>query len=392
MRVTTRLYYHDSLLTEFDAAVTDRRDDGRRIYLDQSAFYPTSGGQPHDLGSLDGIAVLDVVDEDDRVAHLLAEPLPERAQRVAGRIDRARRIHHMQQHTGQHLLSALCSDLHGYHTVSVHFGDQMSTIDVTASAIPATELRALERRANELIFENRAVRVSFEEASTVQGLRKPSDRTGELRVVTIDGIDRSACGGTHVRATGEIGGMLLRRVEKAKGAMRIEFICGLRAIERARADFTALTQIGQMLTASLDEAPSIVEARMRERGELESRLKRSENELAVFRARALYDTATADAGGVRRLVQHVPSGSVDVFRPMALAFAALPRAVFVGSSDDPPSILLAASADSGVEAGRVLKDALQAHGGRGGGSPRLAQGSVPDAGALRAVLAAVGAS
>ena len=218
--MTSRLYYTDSYLTAFEARIVDRTDDGRRLYLDRTAFYPTSGGQPHDLGTLAGAPVVDVVDEDDRVAHLLAEPA-NGTELVRGEIDWRRRFDHMQQHTGQHLLSAILHDLFGHQTVSVHFGAESSSLDLDVGAIDRERIVEAERRANEIIWENRPVTVTFEDAATAPALRKAPTREGTLRVVSIDGVDRSACGGTHVRATGEIGALLVRSVERVKKQARL---------------------------------------------------------------------------------------------------------------------------------------------------------------------------
>ena len=210
--MTERLYYTDSYLAEFAARVVDRAEDGRRIYLDRTAFYPTSGGQLFDTGEIGGVAVVGVVDEGERVAHLLAEAAWS-GDAVECRIDWQRRFDHMQQHSGQHLLSAVLSERFGLTTVSVHLGEESSTVDVQAAAVTAEQLRAAEERCNELVTENRAVEVSFAEASDGLGLRKASERTGMLRIVTIEDLDRSACGGTHVRSTGEIGPVLLRKLD-----------------------------------------------------------------------------------------------------------------------------------------------------------------------------------
>src|SRR5512147_316219 len=160
--MTRRLYYTDSYLTEFTAQVVDTADDGRRVYLDQTALYPTSGGQPHDLGSLGGVAVVEVVDEEDRIAHLVAAPLGQ--VEVQGVVDWRRRFDHMQQHTGQHLLSAVLADLFNAPTVSVHFGPEMSTLDLGIESISPDQVRKAEERANQVITENRPVTMSFEDA------------------------------------------------------------------------------------------------------------------------------------------------------------------------------------------------------------------------------------
>ena len=386
--MTDRLYYTDAYCARFEARVVDRADDGRRIYLDRSAFYPTSGGQPHDLGTLGGVAVTDVVDEDDRVAHCLAAPLS--AEVVEGVVDWGRRWDLMQQHTGQHLLSAVGADRFGWETVSVHFGAESSTIDFGAEAIGMAALVELERLANATVTENRPVAVTFEEAAIATGLRKPSDRGGVLRIVSIDRLDRSACGGTHVRATGEIGPILLRRVEKVRKATRVEFLCGMRAIARARADYDVLARMAAGLSCSIDELATVVPAQGEALRTLENERRRLEGEVSAARARDLHARLVPGGDGVRRHVERRATGKVDDARALALAFASLPQAAIAVTVANPPAILVAASDDSGVDAGKLLKAALAVAGGRGGGSARLAQGTVPDAAALDGILTTLG--
>ena len=385
--MTERIYYTDAYATAFDAAVVERTDSGRRVYLDRTAFYPTSGGQPHDLGDLGGIAVVDVVDEGDRIAHVLAEPLGS-AGRIEGRVDWVRRFDHMQQHTGQHLLSAVFTDLFGGATVSVHFGAESSTIDLDSGAIEPAEVAEAEARANALVWEQRPVRVTFEDAANAAWLRKPSDRDGIIRVVTIQDVDRSACGGTHVRSTAEIGPTLIRRVERVRKAVRLEFVCGRRALQRARVDQELLARLAAQCSAAPDDLPALIES---QRAELKAgaALRREADEaLARYRARELYDATAPDADGVRRAVVR-DAAALEPLRAFAHAFAALPRAVLIATASAPPAVLIAASADSPVDAGATLKAALAAAGGRGGGSARLAQGSVPDAGSLDRVVTAL---
>ena len=383
---TERLYYTDAYCTRFTATVVDATDGGTRVYLDRSAFYPTSGGQPFDLGTLGGVAVRDVVDEDDRVAHLLAAPLaPGTA--VEGEVDWARRFDLMQQHTAQHLLSALFADRHGWPTVSVHFGDESATLDLDVGLVDAAVLREAERQANAIVTENRPVVVGFEDSATAAGLRKASERTGTLRIVSITDLDRSACGGTHVRHTGEIGVILLRKVERVKKQVRIEFLAGGRAVRRARQDQELLATLAAGFSAGADEVPALVEGQRAQLKEAEALRRTLVEQLAGYRLRELHAGATPDAGGVRRLSYAAQPG--DDLRALGQAATQLARTVFLATSDTPPTILLATSADSGVDAGAVLKAALGAAGGRGGGSPRLAQGTVPDAAALAAVRARV---
>ena len=384
---TTRLYYTDSYLTSFDARVVDIADGGRRVYLDQTAFYPTSGGQPNDVGTLGGAQVTDVIDEGDRIAHVLSTPIRGDATGVAGEVEWERRFDHMQQHTGQHLLSAVLEELCGYHTVSVHFGRDYSSLDLDVESISGDHVLEAENRANGIAAENRAVTTTFEEASAAKGLRKEIDREGTLRVISIADLDRSACGGTHVRATGEIGAILIRRVERVRKSARLEFVCGRRAVRRARADFEALTRIAGTLSASLDDAPALVAAHSEQLRAVENERRRLEREVAGGRARALYDAAPVDANG-RRVVRY-DGASMDELRTLAQAVIALPRALLVGAVTEPPSLLFASSEDAGVDAGKSLREAVTKLGGRGGGSPRIAQGTVPDANRLGEAVASI---
>jgi alanyl-tRNA synthetase len=384
--MTERLYYTDARLTEFTARVVEIAGD--RVYLDRTAFYPTSGGQLFDTGMLGDARVVDVVDEKERIAHVLEKPARFAANdELKARVDWTRRFDHMQQHTGQHLLSAVFDELFGHKTVSVHFGDESSTLDLDAASLSKERALKAERRANEIVFENRAISVTFEDAASATGLRKAVDRTGDLRIVEIAGIDRSGCGGTHVRGTGEIGPVVVRRIEKYKQSTRVEFICGWRALARARADFDSLSTIAGSLTAAIDEVPALVAAQAAHLKEAETDARKRGEELAKYQARERYDATAPNANGVRHITE--TAAAMDPLRAMAQAISALPKAVYVGSVSSPPGIVFAASADSGVNAGVLLKAALTANGGRGGGSPRLAQGTVADGEALVRVLSAL---
>ena len=382
--MSERLYYTDSYLREFRARVTDRSADGRRIYLDRTAFYPASGGQPHDTGSIAGVPLVEVEDEGERIAHVVAAAVD--ADEVDCRIDWERRFDHMQQHSGQHLLSAVFVERFGIATVSFHLGQESSTIDLeTATLDPARVLEA-ERRANEAVCENRPLAVSFEDAAETRDLRKPSERAGTLRVVSIEGLDRSACGGTHVARTGEIGPILLRKLERIRNTTRVEFLCGGRAVGRARADFDALSRVAQMVSGSLDEAPALVAAQFEAARNADKLRRKLEADLAQYRGRELYSATVPDEAGVRRVLRRQPSGNLEDMRAIAQSFTAQAKAVFVAALDEPPALLLAVSADSGVDAGKVLKAALTQAGGRGGGNQRMAQGSLPSREALEQVL------
>ena len=383
--MTERLYYNDCYLREFQARVVEVADDGRRVWLDRTAFYPSSGGQPFDVGMLGGVAVRDVVDEDGRVAHVLERAIS--AGDVAGEIDWTRRFDHMQQHTGQHLLSAVFDELFGIGTVSFHMGAAVSTIDVSAAALEPKQVERVEERCSEIIAEARPVLITFEDATADLGLRKASERTGTLRIVSINGLDRSACGGTHVRSTSEIGPIEIRKLEKIRGTVRVEFVCGLRAMRAVRGDFRLLSEISRTLSAPFEDIPGLIAAQIEKAKALDKSCTRLSIELAKREGGELHAATAPGEDGIRRVVQ---SGAIDdAVRTRAQAFVAGGKAVFLAVSEDPASVLLAASADSVVHAGNLVKAAVTAAGGRGGGNPTLAQGSVPAA-ALKDVVASLG--
>lgn len=379
--MTERLYYTDSYLTNFTSDVAEA--DGCKVRLGRSAFYPASGGQPHDLGTIGGIPVAEVVDEDD-VVHVLTRPLTS-AGAVECTVDWQRRFDHMQQHTGQHLLSAVLIEMLGADTVSFHMGSDVSTVELATASLTPESLQAAELRCNQVIAENRAVAVAFEDAATAEGLRKPPKREGTIRIVSIDGLDRSACGGTHVRSTGEIGCILLRGTERIRGNTRLEFVCGLRAIRRARSDYDALSAVARSFSVGVDDAVKSVISQSARLADAEKSRRKLAQELAAIRGRELHARTPADAAGIRIVVREVPALDDDM-RTEAQAFAAGGTAVIIAYCRTPASLIVAASADSGLNAGSLVKNALTARSGRGGGSAAMAQGSLPSAEQLPAVI------
>jgi alanyl-tRNA synthetase len=248
----------------------------------------------------------------------------------------------------------------------------------------------VEDSCNEVVVENRPVEVSFEEAERAIGLRKASERTGNLRVITIRNLDRSACGGTHVRATGEIGPILIGKVERVRKGTRVEFRCGGRAVRRARADHALLSRLAGDFSASTEELPALINILRGEAKEANAARRSLETQVDGYRARELYVAAEPDATGIRRIVIRQERGSLEGLRGVAQAFASMPLAIFVGATASPPALVLATSTDSGVDAAGVLKGLLASVGGRGGGSATLAQGTVPGKAELEAVVASIG--
>jgi alanyl-tRNA synthetase len=406
-----RLYYSDSFLTTFAAEVTGIRelpgtsgDTIWQISLDHTAFYPTSGGQPFDTGVLrtpDATeTAVEEVEEDEQgsVWHFARTPLSVGAQ-VQGQIDWQRRFDHMQQHTGQHLLSAVFQRELNAATVSFHLGEKISTIDLTCTNLPVHTLERVERIANEIIAEDRPVTtryVSGEEAGAMLAagdLRKLPERAGAIRLIEIADCDLNACGGTHVHSTGQIGGLQIRGVEKVSRGVRVEFLCGLRAIRSARANAAILDETGALLSTGAAELPSTV-ARLLADGKAGAKERQKlREELAVFHAAQLAAEATL-ADGHRLIVRELKDRDRDYVRLLAsrTAAGAASTAVILCASDaDPVRVFVARSRDLTFDCGRMLREALAQLGLRGGGSPDMAQGDVPRAEA-QALLDSLAAS
>jgi alanyl-tRNA synthetase len=373
MLETKRLYYTDSYLTKISSPVIASSEHRLRITLQQTNFYPTSGGQPHDLGTLNGIPVVDVIDDGPAIIHLLASPLA--AAEVTAEIDWTRRYHHMQQHTGQHLLSAVFEQLFAIPTLSFRMGDESSAIELGTKSLTAQQIQAVTLRATELARANPRLAVQFENASEAQGLRKASEREGILRIIEIAGIDRSACGGTHVASLAEVLPLQLREMEKVRGNIRIAFVCGNRALVRAQTDFQALSQIAATAATSLDHAEAQVTALKQSLANAEKQKQRLETEAATRAGLDLYAATAPAADGLRRVYSEEPVLNENT-RIKAQAFSSQPKSLILLHSSE--GLLLACSPDSGFNAGALLKQALAKYGARGGGSATLAQGSLPD--------------
>jgi alanyl-tRNA synthetase len=382
--MTQRLYYNDPYKRAFDASIVGTLDHQGRpaMELDQTAFYPTSGGQPFDTGTLAiaGGAVVEVVDVVDSdaggVLHVLAE-MPAGAapgQQVHGEIAWSRRFDHMQQHTGQHLLSAAFDRLFAARTVSFHLGVENCTIDLSREAA-AHEIAAAEAEANRIIWEDRPVSIRFvtsDEAARLP-LRKEPAREGLLRLIDIDGFDLSACGGTHVARTGAVGLIAATGWERFKGGQRVEFVGGSRAFARFQSLRDHVAAATRRLSVPPGEIASAVERLQHEAKDLRRASLALKTDLAGFRAAEM--EASADRVGQALAVCRVLEGDMSWFKLLAAAFTARPgRIAVLVSKESPAGVVVAASPDTDVAANSVLAHLTTSFGGRGGGKADLAQG------------------
>jgi alanyl-tRNA synthetase len=364
--MTHRLYYTDPYLRAFDAGVVavQARDDRTVVVLDQTAFYPTSGGQPFDIGTLGEWRVLDVIDEDDgTIAHVIegagvGGAMPAAGQTVHGEIDWARRFDHMQQHTGQHVLSAAFDKLFSIRTVSFHLGAEVSTIDL-ARTVSAQEIDAAEREANRIVWEDRPVTIRFadEQEAARLPLRKEPARGGTLRLIEVENFDLSACGGTHVSRS---------------GGQRIEFVCGGRALRRFQMLRESATASVRLLSVLPTEIPAAIERLQAEAKDQKRALTAADTELARFRAEELAQTPETTSAG--KLVMRAIDSEAGVLKSLAMAIASRNGFIVVlVSTARPLLIVIARSADVDVSAQHVVAELTKQFGGRGGGKPELAQ-------------------
>jgi alanyl-tRNA synthetase len=397
---TDRLYYTDSFLKSFTARVIKSRElpGGSeavwQIALDHSAFYPTSGGQPFDTGLLSTTSnssptieiPVEQVEEDEAgtVWHLTRSTVPDGTE-LRGQIDWSRRFDHMQQHTGQHLLSAVFQRELRAPTVSFHLGESSSTIDLATGPLAHHSLERVERIANEIIGEDRPVTISYAsraeaEAMLASGeLRKLPDREGTIRVIDIADLDRNACGGTHVRSTGQIGSLLIRGIEKVSRGVRIEFVCGLRAVRAARSDAAILTETAGLLSTGAPELPALIKQIIADGKAGAKERQTLREQLATYQAAEIVSKAPVENGIIRLITKRWRDRDPDFVKLLASrAAAAAPSTVayFCSEEADPVRVYLARSSDLKFNCGQILKQALATLGLRGGGSPDLAQGEV----------------
>lgn len=374
--MTDRIYYEDAYAREFDATLLEvlNVDRGRAVVLDRTAFYPTSGGQPFDTGTLGAARVIDVIDRDDGVVlHVVdGEVVPGS---VHGSIDWNRRFEHMQQHTGQHVLSSAFDRVSQARTESFHLGTTSATIDL-AIDVSAAQIAAAERTANDVVWENRSVRVRFADPADAAALplRKEPVRTGRLRIVEIEDFDLSACGGTHVSRTGAIGNIHVDSWERFRGGTRVQFRCGVRALHGYRGLRDTMAAAGRQLSTSAGDLPAAIERLQSENKDARRRVSDLQERLAQHEAAALLGRATV-VGDVSIVLAALDGWDAGGLKTIAAAIAQQPRHAAILVSGPAPSLVIVARAGNvGMDASTIVKTLTGRFGGKGGGRPELAQG------------------
>jgi len=377
MAVTERLYYSDSHLIEFDARVVDLSDrvsGWTAIVLDRTAFYPTGGGQPSDTGTLNGARVEECIDDGENgVLHVIKGAAPSRGALVHGRVDWSRRLDHMQQHTGQHILSQAFVTLFNAPTKSFRVLDASCEIDVDLNT-PTSEVieRAVEL-ANNVVWEDRAItirNVTSTEAAELP-LRKEPARDGDLRLIEIEGFDLTPCGGTHAYRTGEVGMIGVRSWERAKGLTRIEFVAGTRALADYRKANKSAREVAALFSTGRDDAPHVTAQMIEEHKELNRRIRVLEESVAEVEAAKLL--ARARDGVVFEIFE---SRDAESLKRLAHALTMHPGTVALLASRDKDTarLVFARSADAVGDMNALMREACAMLDGRGGGKPEIAQG------------------
>jgi alanyl-tRNA synthetase len=389
MDPAVRLYLEDPRRVEFDAEIRARVDvpGGVGVVLDRTAFYPTSGGQPHDTGTLDGIAVTEVFEtEDGTIVHRVdTAPI---GPRVHGRIDAVRRRDHMQQHSGQHLLSATVLALQGRDTLSFHLGRERCSIDLPGAALDDAALQDIEMRCNEIVWEARPVRARFLDAGEAAALRKALPAgTGTVRVVEIEGWDQNACCGTHVAHTSEIGLVKFLAQERVKPGTRLHFACGARALQECGQALRRVDRLAAALTCHPDAVAEKIEALQRDAKTMRKTADVLRHRVAEYEARGWIGAAPR-FGGVAVVVHETAEADLDALRVWADALVEAGAVALLGARRPRAQLLFARPDGVGLDLRPVLQAACDPIGGKGGGPPERVQGAGAHADGIPIALAA----
>ncbi|MCI0488363.1 MAG: DHHA1 domain-containing protein [Blastocatellia bacterium] len=381
MQKTERLYFTDSHLLEFTATVLDVRptDRGDRIILDRTAFYPTGGGQPNDTGRLASVRVVDVFEDDGIIFHLVEQAgIIKPGMSVDGAVDSARRLDHLQQHSGQHILSQAFVQACGAETRSFHLGSETSTIDIELEPASMDHCRTAEEIANRIIFEDRPMRVHIagdEEAARLP-LREESAVSGSVRVIEVEDFDWSPCGGTHAARAGQIGLIVIKSYERVRRQTRVEFVCGGRALrDYRRANDTAVA-VARLFSAERDSSPELVARAIQENKSLKKRI-RDLLELALEAEASRMLAGATESGGFKTIRAVFDARDADELRLLASKIVNQePSVALLGARDERAGARLVFARSEGLpyNCGQLLGEACQILGGRGGGRPDLAQG------------------
>ena len=370
--MTKKLYYEDPYLTTFTASIIKKEPE--YVIISETAFYPTGGGQPCDIGSLNDISVVNVEIIDGEIRHFLAEPLDSQSIEVKGSINWRRRFDHMQQHAGQHILSAAFAELFQMQTVSFHLGKETATIDLDTTEVTAEQLKKVEELANQIILENRAIETKWvtENELTQYKLRKATSIKEDIRLVIIPDFDYNACGGTHPSSTGQVGSIKILQTEKQKRHIRVEFVCGKRVLTQLDRKQDVLLSLISKLSSPEEKLVDTANNLLHTNKNLEKLLNEHKQELLKFEAKELLKQSINDIVGVtfeNRTIQ-------DLQRLARFLVEESPSSlcVLVSHNEEKLQIVTARGTNREESMKALLLQLLPLINGKGGGNDTLAQG------------------
>lgn len=369
--MSEKLYYKSAYIKEFDAKVIscEKGEKNFEVILDKTAFYPEGGGQPCDLGTINGVKVVDVQEKDEEVVHYITEEISAGTE-VHGVIDWARRYDLMVQHSGEHLVSGFINRRYGYNNVGFHIGAEMITIDLDGE-LTKEQLREIEADTNDYIWENRKLEILYptpEELETLQ-YRSKKELSGEVRIVRFPDGDTCACCGTHVDTTSEIGFVKIISVQKFHEGVRIEMLSGKRAYEYIAKAVEENSKISALLSAKVFETAAAVERLLDENQQLKIKVSAAENTL-------ISSIADNYKGIETTTIINQPNFTPDNVRRLAAALIEQNKGMCCVFSGDDESGYKYAVAQKDGDLKELVKDMNTALNGRGGGKPFFAQGSV----------------
>lgn len=373
--LNNRLYCKNPYLTEFKAKILEKLiiNGQYAIVLDNTAFYPTSGGQPNDLGYIQNVPIVDVIEDNEKVIHILKENIEEKyGDIVVGKINWKRRFDHMQQHTGQHLLSAILMNHWQKETLSFHMGRDICTLDIPFVSLDEGKVSFLEVIANQVIYENRPIRHYFTQnnsENSTEKLRKLGKKHKELRIIEIEKLDRTACGGTHCQHTGEIGMIKITGWENRKDKIRISFICGKRALADYHKKHFIIKSLSNFFTTGIDQLEEKIIKLSKENKELAKKSNLLEKKLITYEVEKLKQNIITDKNGFSIISKIYLEKNIQQLKQIAIILIKETGClVIIGANKPEPVLCLACPQEYDTNLVELMKEITKEYGGKGGGT------------------------
>ena len=370
--MTNKLYYENPEIQSFKAKVIEQQHD--YVVLSDTAFYPTGGGQPHDIGLINDIEVINVEEMEGEIRHFITNPLPANTTEVNGQIDWERRFDHMQQHAGQHILSAAFEQLFGFQTISFHLGKDTVTIDLNVPALTELQLEEVEQLANQIILENRPIEtqwVTEEELSNFH-LRKATSLKENIRLVIIPDYDYNACGGTHPLSTGQVRAIKILQTEKQKKHVRVEFICGERILTHLHRKHQIIVNLVSTLSTPEDKIMNATKHLLAQHSALEKRLTDLSNSLLTYEAKELRESIEGDT--ITCILENKAMQELQKLAKLVISETPKSICILVSSNEDKLQVVVAKGKDVQQSMKELIANILPHIDGKGGGNEQMAQG------------------